>query len=70
MSLKELAKTNMPSLTLCTACTMEVSDSNSARALLQKGEHKGGCGISPLPSTVQEVLDPMVVRILAPSPPQ
>ncbi len=58
MSLKELAKTNMPSLTLCTACTMEASESNSARALLQKGEHKGGCGISPLPSTATRLTCP------------
>lgn len=48
MSLKDLAKVNLTSLTLCTTCTMEISEPNSARALLHKGENRGGCRVSPL----------------------
>lgn len=48
MSLKDLAKVNLASLTLCTTCTMEISEPNSAKALLHKGENRGGCRVSPL----------------------
>lgn len=48
MSLKDLAKVNLASLTLCTTCTMETSEPNSARSLLQKSENRGGCRVSPL----------------------
>lgn len=48
MSLKDLAKVNLASLTLCTTCTMEISEPNSARSLLQKSENRGGCRVSPL----------------------
>uniref|UniRef100_A0A7I4DK24 RING-type E3 ubiquitin transferase n=1 Tax=Physcomitrium patens TaxID=3218 RepID=A0A7I4DK24_PHYPA len=48
MSLKDLAKMNLASLTLCTTCTMEIPELNSARALLHKGENRGGCRVSPL----------------------
>lgn len=49
MTLKDLAKVNLASLTLCTTCTMEMSEPNSARSLLQKGENRGGgCRVSPL----------------------
>lgn len=48
MSLKDLAKVNLASLTLCTTCTLEISEPNSARALLHKGENRGGCRVSPL----------------------
>ena len=47
MSLKDLAKVNLTSLALCTACAMEITEPNSAKALLQK-EHRGGCRVSPL----------------------
>ncbi len=58
ISLKELAKVNMTSLTLCTACTVEFSEPTCARALIQKGEHKGCCGASPLPSTALRLTCP------------
>lgn len=41
---------NLASLTLCTTCTMEISEPNSARSLLeQKSENnRAGCRVSPL----------------------